>query len=255
MIKTLIIEDEKAAEDQLRRIIGQHFPAIEVIGCIDSIENSIEWFTKNKEPDLILMDIQLADGLSFEIFNHVDFKCPVIFTTAYEEYTLKAFKVNSIDYILKPVNKESLGFAVEKYKKFFQNHDTGNEFKSNIEAAMKMLVSEHKKRFVVTAGKHIKSIETKDIICFYSLEKATFLMDIEERSYDINYFLGQLEEILNPSKFFRINRKYIINIDYILDMVYYSKRKIRIRMKGLDDEEIFVSRNRVKDFRYWLEKG
>lgn len=255
MIKTLIIEDEKAAEEQLRRIIEQHFPEIKVMDCIDSIENTIQWFAKNQEPELILMDIQLADGLSFEIFNHVNFSCPVIFTTAYEEYTLKAFKVNSIDYILKPVNKESLEFALEKYKKFSPSYNSGTELKNNIEEAIKMLVSGHKKRFVVTAGKQIKSIETKNIICFYSLEKATFLMDTEKRSYDINYFLGQLEKILNPSKFFRVNRKYMINIDHILDMVYYSKRKIRIRMKGLDEEEIFVSRNRINDFKNWLEKG
>jgi DNA-binding LytR/AlgR family response regulator len=256
MIKALIIEDEKLAAEHLQNIIGQSNHDIEIIKVIDSIEQSIHWFRLNPNPDLIFLDIQLSDGLSFEIFNHVLVSCPVIFTTAYEEYAIRAFKVNSVDYLLKPVRIEDLISALDKLKSWGDNFTEQNEpaLKFKIDQMMQMLTNSYKRRFVVNAGPHLRSVETEKIQCFYSLEKSTFLMEENGKAFDINYSLEQLEKLLDPQLFFRISRKYIVNIKAIKDMIVISSSRLKLKISGSSDDDILVSQGRLKEFKNWLER-
>ncbi|MCD6567071.1 MAG: response regulator transcription factor [Bacteroidales bacterium] len=255
MINALIIEDEKPAAEHLQKLINSIGFEIHVKGIIGSVKGTADWLNANPHPDLIFMDIQLSDGLSFEIFDYVKITCPVIFTTAYEEYAIKAFKVNSIDYLLKPVSVESLSFSVEKFlsqnrQKINQNSDL---FHYQVEQVMQLLTKRFKARFVVNAGVHIKSVIIEKVNCFYSLEKATYLLDNKGRSYDINYILDQLEQLTDPDIFFRINRKYLVNRNTITDIISYSSTKLKIKINHISDDDIFVSRSRTKDFKLWLD--
>ncbi|MBN1819089.1 MAG: response regulator transcription factor [Prolixibacteraceae bacterium] len=256
MIKALVVEDEKPAADHLLKLINSSEFDIQCVDVLRSVKSATDWFKKNQQPDLIFMDIQLSDGLSFEIFERTKITCPVIFTTAFEEYAIKAFKVNSIDYLLKPVSSESLLFALKKFSsQYWQKRDiTAELFSYRVDKVMQLLTRQYKSRFVVNAGVHIRSIETDNIICFYSLEKTTFLFDQTGQSYDINYSLEQLENLNNPNQFFRINRKYIVNRSSIKDIVSYSTNKLKVSIDKISDTETFVSRSRLKDFRSWLEK-
>lgn len=256
MIKALIIEDEQLAVDYLKTAIRQVRPDIEIIGILDSVESAVAWFKNNASPDLIFLDIQLSDGLSFEIFSHVDIKCPIIFTTAYEEYAIKAFKVNSIDYLLKPIRNEELLKAIDKYINLTKTDSV--EFVKGLQVKVdymtKMLANQYKARFIVNAGLHIKTIESVKINCFYSLAKGTFLQDENGKSYDIDYSLEQLETLLDPSQFFRISRQYIVNINAIKDIIAYSGRRYKIKLLNSSDEDILVSRAKVSEFRTWLDR-
>ncbi len=255
MINALIIEDEKPAAEHLLKLIKSCGHEIRVEGIIDSVSGTVNWFNKNRQPDLVFMDIQLSDGLSFEIFDYVKIGCPVIFTTAYEEYAIKAFKVNSIDYLLKPVNNDGLAFAIKKFLSHGRqtNNSYGDLFDYQVGQVMQLLTKRYKSRFVVNAGAHIHSLEVEKITCFYSLEKATYLLDNKGRSYDINYILDQLEQLTDPDIFFRINRKYIVNRNTITDIISYSATKLKIKINHISDDDIFVSRSRTKDFRLWLD--
>lgn len=255
MINALIIEDEKPAAEHLLKLINSCSYEIRVEGIIDSVSGTVNWFNKNRQPDLVFMDIQLSDGLSFEIFDYVKIECPVIFTTAYEEYAIKAFKVNSIDYLLKPVNDDGLTFAIEKFlsQSGQINNFYGDLFDYQVGQVMQLLTKRHKSRFVVNAGAHIHSLAVEKITCFYSLEKATYLLDNKGRSYDINYTLEQLEQLTNPDIFFRINRKYLVNRNTITDIISFSGTKLKIKINHIRDNDIFVSRSRTKDFRLWLD--
>lgn len=248
MIKALIIEDEKLAAEHLVTLINQVDSSIEIVKVIDSIEGAITWFKVHDLPNLIFLDIQLSDGLSFEIFNHVDISCPIIFTTAYEEYAIKAFKVNSIDYLLKPLRVEELSFAIEKFKTIPTDH----AFKYKLDQMMKMMTNSYKARFIVSAGLHLRSIETDKINCFYSLGKGTFLMDENGKSCDVDYSLEQLEKLLDPQIFFRISRQYIVNISAIKDIIVYSGRRLKLKITNSNDDDILVSRNRINEFKEWL---
>ncbi len=255
MINALIIEDEKPAAEYLQRLINSYSYKITIGAVIDSVKGAVEWFNTNPQPDLVFMDIQLSDGLSFEIFDFVPVMCPVIFTTAYEEYAIKAFKVNSIDYLLKPVKAESLLFAIEKFLSQTNSKlkPDGNLFQYQVGQVMQLLTQRFKSRFVVNAGVHIRSIETANIACFYSLHKNTFLLENSEKLYDINYSLEQLEQLTNPDLFFRINRKYLVNRNGITDIISFSANKLKIKIIHVKDDDTFVSRSRLKDFKQWLE--
>jgi two-component system response regulator LytT len=258
MINTLIIEDEKPALDHLLKIIRNSRYEMNIVGTINSVKKAVEWFRSHPAPDLLLLDIQLNDGLSFEIFNHVRLTCPIIFTTAYEEYALKAFKLNSIDYLLKPVSPEDFTHAMEQYlgNTHSRTH-TATEIGHldyRIMKVMHMLTSRYKSRFVVNVGAHIRSVEVEKISCFFSLEKDTYLVDDSGRTCDIGYSLDQLESLLDPSLFFRINRKYIINLNSIKDIINYSNRRLQLTLKHPVEDELIVSRTRVKEFREWLEQ-
>jgi len=257
MIKTLIIEDEKHAVDHLKELITRSKFNFTIIGTLNSVGSAIEWFINNDIPDLVFLDIQLSDGISFELFSHVKINCPIIFTTAYQEYAIKAFKVNTIDYLLKPILKEDFDLAIKQYftkTKLFEKSAKDQEFDFKIDNLMNALTKQFKSRFVVNIGLHIKSIEVAEISCFKSIEGDTFLIDNQGKSYDINYSLDQLENLLDPQNFFRINRKFIININAIIDIITYSITKLKVNLKNIKDDELTVSRNRIKEFRAWLEK-
>ncbi len=246
----IIIEDEKIAASRLKELIKRYDEEIEILGVIQTVQESVAWFEKRISLDLIFMDIQLADGLSFEIFEKTIVEAPVIFTTAYDEYALKAFKVNSIDYLLKPIDFEELCKAIEKYKtniKALQN--SSHVF----DAVLKQLTNEYKEKFVVKVGEHIRVIMAENIQFFSAIEKSTFLQTDSERDYPINYTLEQLEELLDPKKFFRISRKYIIAFNAIKDIISFSNSRLQIKTKNNKVDDLIVSRERVKIFKSWLE--
>jgi DNA-binding LytR/AlgR family response regulator len=256
MYKALVIEDEKPAAEHLQRLIYQLDTKIEIIQIISSIDEAIAWFNNNSMPDLIFLDIQLSDGLSFEIFNHCNITCPIIFTTAYEEYAIKAFKVNSIDYLLKPINIRDLNYAVYQFTSSGKNFRETNDqtLRLKIDQVMQMLTQNYKTRFVVNAGLHIKSVDAGKINLFYSLEKSTYILDNTGKSYDISYSLEQVENLVDPGQFFRISRKYIVNIKAIADIISYSGSSLKLTIDKSTDDNILVSRSKLAEFRRWLER-
>lgn len=254
--KILIIEDEKPAAAHLQRLIGQVDTGIEIIATLTSVDESLQWFNNHPCPDLLFLDVQLSDGLCFEIFSHFPVTCPVIFTTAYEAYAIRAFKVNSIDYLLKPVGIEDLRYALGKFTSL-QNSlkpQSDPDMPYRVDEVMKLLTRRYKSRFVVNAGYHIRSLETEQVNLFYSLGKATFLLDASGRSYDIDYSLEQVENLVDPEVFFRISRKHIVNIKAITEIVTWSNARLKLHVAGTIDNDILVSRRRMAEFRKWLDQ-
>ena len=256
MYRAVIIEDERPAAEYLQRLISQVDEKIEIIKTISSVGEALSWFNHNPAPDLIFLDIQLSDGLSFEIFNHINIPCPIIFTTAYEEYAVKAFKFNSIDYLLKPISINDLKYAIGKFVSIRNNFkDSYNQaLRYKVDQVMKLLTNNYKSRFIVNVGMHIKSIETDKINLFYSLEKSTFILDSTGRTFDINYSLEQIEKLIDPKQFFRISRKYIVNINAISDIISYTSSRLKLKIADLKDDDILVSRSKLTEFRKWLER-
>ena len=253
-IRALIVEDEKPAAEHLEKLLRECDYEFTVLHRTDSITQTMEWLRGHPSPDLIFLDIQLADGLSFDIFRQVPINCPVIFTTAYKEYAIRAFKLNSIDYLLKPVGREELNFALEKYNRQTQTEASQKPLSDKVEALLRMLNHPYKSRFTVHVGPRIKFIETGEIRYFYSLEKSSFLYASSGKSYDIPYSLDQLESQLDPSQFFRISRKYIVNISAIQEIISYSSSRLKLLLKDVKQEDILVSRRRINEFKDWLEK-
>jgi len=249
----LIVEDEPQAASRLSKILKELRPDVKIVGSIDSVKSAVKWITENPSPELIFMDIQLADGLSFEIFEKVEIKAPVIFTTAYNEYALKAFKVNSIDYILKPLDKEEVAAAFRKYENLTGQAQSQSKMIESIGAAMQMLTKKYKERFVIKVGEHLRSIEVSDVLYFYSLEKATFAVTSDGRKHVLDFTLDQLAELIDPVKFFRINRKYIVSVSSIKDMISHTNSRLKLILKSSDDEDVIVARERVQEFKDWLD--
>ncbi len=249
----LIIEDEPQAAERIESLIHAARPGCTVAAKLDSVRRAVAWLKANPAPDIIFMDIQLADGLSFEIFGQATVTSPVIFTTAYNEYALKAFKVNSIDYLLKPVDKDELLAAFRKFDSLVNQSTPGNKVMESIEYAMQMLTKKYKERFILKVGEHLKSVEVKDILFFYSLDKATFAHTIDGRKHILDFTLDQLEGLLSPDRFFRINRKYIVASDAIQDMISYTNSRLKLVLKSSDDD-IIVARERVQEFKDWLDR-
>ncbi|MBT8288458.1 MAG: response regulator transcription factor [Flavobacteriaceae bacterium] len=251
-MRTIIIEDEKPSARRLQRMLDALH--VEVETMLHSVEEALEWFQLNEQPDLIFLDIQLSDGLSFEIFETIEISSAVIFTTAYDAYALQAFKLNSIDYLLKPIDTEELKSAVNKFKQRMPGADSQildlNEIK-------KLLISpaeeDFKKRFSIKVGQHIKLIHTADIECFYSENKGTYLFTKDGRNYLLDTTLDALDNELDPKIFYRVNRKYFININAIQDMISYTNSRIQIKLKRYNEQDVIVARERVKDFKNWLE--
>ncbi|MCF8358002.1 MAG: LytTR family DNA-binding domain-containing protein [Prolixibacteraceae bacterium] len=250
-MKVLIVEDEPLAATQLTMLISEVKPAAEIMGICDTVESTIKWLEENPTPDLAFFDIQLGDDLSFEIFNRRQLTVPVIFTTAYNEYALQAFKTNSIDYLLKPIDKTELRTAIEKFEKYHLTKQIPpaliNAIRDSIEA------KEYKKRFLVKIGTHLKIIITNDIIYFYSFQKGTFLKLNDGRNYLVEQTLENLENLLDPEKFFRINRKYIVALNAITDVVAYSNSRLKLKVKNQEEDDFLVAREKVKTFKEWLE--
>jgi DNA-binding LytR/AlgR family response regulator len=253
-MRILIIEDEPQAAQRLSTLVNELVPGADIVATVDSVKKSVEWLLKNNQPDLILMDIQLADGLSFEIFQNVDVKSPVIFTTAYDEYALKAFKVNSIDYILKPVDKEELRNAIEKLRGLKKSDADSQIALQNIQEAVRLLTKKFKTRFVIKVGEHLRTVEVSAIRFFYSQEKTTFAVTDENRQYILDFTLEQLEDMLDPSDFFRINRKYFVSSNAIQDIINFSNSRLRLVLKASTDNDVIVARERVQEFKSWLDR-
>ena len=252
-MNVLIIEDEPFAQQELMRLLNSIDSTIRVMDCIDSVEESVKYLEEGKNPDLILMDIQLSDGLSFEIFDRVTVAPPVIFTTAFDEYAIKAFKVNSIDYLLKPIEEEDLAKAIEKFRKttssgggFFSRHQ--------LEEVLNLYRPAYKSRLVVKLGDKIRHIHANDIAYFFSEDKVSFLVTNDEKKYIINYSLEQIEKFMNPDNFYRLNRKYIANIEAIKTIDKYFNSRLKIGLKPEVEDDVLISRTRVSDFLNWLER-
>lgn len=253
MLKILIIEDEQPAAKRLWKLIAELEPDAILLDTIHSVEGSLEWLQQNPTPDMIFSDIQLSDGISFNIFKNTATHVPVIFTTAYDQYAIEAFKLNSIDYLLKPVKKTELEGAITKFKRTVK---TTLSPALDIESLLKIYstqTKEYKKRFVVRYGEHIKTISTEEIAYFYTEDKINFLTTYENRRFPIDFNLDALEGILNPSVFFRINRQFIISIHAITEMFAYSKSRVLIKLKPTCRHETIVSTERSADFKHWLD--
>ena len=253
MYKILIIEDEKPAADWLKQLIARLSQEIRILDVLDSVGGAVDWFSRHPVPDLVFMDIQLADGLSFEIFDKVKISCPVIFTTAYEEYAIRAFKVNSVDYLLKPIAFAELEVAFGKFVDHAQQQASPSVTIELLSKVKEMLRKQYKTRFVIKVGEHLKSIAVEDILFFYSLEKATFLCTSDFKTYLVDYSLDRINEMVDENSFFRINRKYILSNRSIADIIFYSNSRLKIKLKKPDEESIVVSRDKVAAFKEWLD--
>lgn len=250
-MKVLIIEDERPASQKLIRLLKEADSGVEVIDVLGSVEQSINWFFKNQSPELIFMDVQLEDGLCFEIFEKIRIEAPIIFTTAYDEYALKAFKVNSIDYLLKPVNPDELENALNKFKIV---HRTKQNY-SKYESAIRELPHQNKERFLIKIGEHYKSVPISDVSCFYSLERSVFLFSSSAKNYPIDYSLDKIEQLVDSKLYFRVSRNFIVNYYAIQDMISYSSNRIKIILANWKEkEDIVVSRERVSDFKKWMDR-
>jgi two-component system response regulator LytT len=251
-MNVIIIEDEKPSARRLQRMLNAIEIQTEIM--LHSVEESINWFQNNPHPDLIFLDIQLSDGLSFEIFDAVDIKSAVIFTTAYDEYALQAFKLNSIDYLLKPIDEEELQKAVEQYTaQKPKNSNVTLDFNDIKKLLVNPIEREYKKRFSVKVGQHIKLINVEDIECIYSENKGTYAYTIDGRNYLLDTTLDQLEEELEPHLFFRTSRKFYVNINAINDIISYTNSRLQIKLNRFKELDVIVARERVKDFKKWLE--
>ena len=252
---TIIIEDEKPAARLLQRKLEKINISVGVM--LHSVEEALDWFSKNEHPDLIFLDIQLSDGLSFEIFEKIDIKSAVIFTTAYDEYALKAFKLNSIDYLLKPIDEDDLEVAVLKFKDHFQIPKNENEtLQLDFEQIRKLLSNPFektfKKRFTVKIGQHLKVISTDEIECFFSENKGTYIHTFDNRNYLIDSTLEVLEQEVDAAAFYRISRKFIISLKAIKEIVVYSNSRLKIILPTYKEDEVIISREKVSDFKNWI---
>ena len=252
-MNVLIIEDEEQAAQRLENVIKQLEPTATILNKIDSVKQSVNWLNNNAAPDLVFMDIQLADGLSFRIFEQSEIKWPVIFTTAYDEYALRAFKVNSIDYLLKPIDKDELQAALRKFKDLAKQSNIPHVI-DNINEVVKMLTKRYKTRFVVKVGEHLRTIEANDIQYFYSKDKTTFCVTQSNRHIILDFSLEQLEEMIDPNRYYRINRKYLISSDSIEDIVSYMNSRLKLVLKVRHDDDLIVARERVQHFKDWLDR-
>src|SRR5687767_10057860 len=259
-MKVLIIEDEELAVKKLRKTLESVDSSAEVVGVADSIRSSVNWLEQNPSPDLILMDIELADGQSFEIFDKIEVKSTVIFTTSYDEHALKAFKVNSVDYLLKPVQKEELESALNKYRHLVNRFPPANEQQEfNIENLVKELQSklqpkEFRKRFLVKHAQKLVSIDVEEIAYFFSDGRLNFFKTFDNRKFVLDYTMDDLEEMLDPAKYFRISRSFYISVESVDQIHEYFGNRLLIYLKPAVDKEAVVSREKVSDFKKWMGK-
>ena len=257
-MKILIVEDEELAVKKLQKTLHSVEPDANVVGITDSIKSTVEWLQENEKPDLILMDIELADGQSFEIFNLTEVKSPVVFTTSYDEYALKAFKVNSIDYLLKPVQKEELEKSLQKFRNlaFMQNENKDGISMENIikELQQKLLPKEYRKRFLVKNGQKLVSIEVDDIRYFFSDGRLNFFKTTDNKKFVVDYTMDELEDMLDPEKYFRTSRSFYVSINSIEKIDDYFGNRLILQLKPSIDKEALVSREKVTDFKKWMGK-
>ncbi|HEX2846805.1 MAG TPA: LytTR family DNA-binding domain-containing protein [Chitinophagaceae bacterium] len=259
-MKVLIVEDEELAVKKLVKTLAAVDPDAEVVGVADSIMATVKWINSNPLPDLILMDIELSDGQSFEIFNRVSIKCPVIFTTSYDEYALKAFKVNSVDYLLKPIQKEDLESALEKMHQLKSMYkQSGSKADMNIESLVKELqeklqLKEYRKRFLVRHAQKLVSVDTDEIAYFFSDGRLNFFKTHDNKKFVVDYTMDELEEMLDPRKYFRISRSFYISVDSVEQIHDYFGNRLLLHLRPAVEKESIVSREKVTEFKRWMGK-
>lgn len=246
-MRYIILEDEKISANRLKALIKEIRGDYQCILTMDSVESAVISLPALKV-DLVFMDIQLADGNSFDIFDQITLEVPIIFTTAYDEYALKAFKANSVDYLLKPIDPEGLTRAIEKFEKHKVKDDL------EISQLIKSMAPQGKERFVVKIGEHLKTVETKNTQLIYSHDKGTYLFTKDGRKFLVDYTMDKVETLLSPDSFFRISRKYLINIDSIKDIIAFTNSRLEIVIDQFDEEQVIVARERVNDFKAWLDR-
>lgn len=254
-MNVLIIEDEYPAAERLQQLLSRLEEPINAIEVLDSVEIAVRWFAENPAPDLILSDIQLSDGLSFEIYEKVVIESPIIFTTSYDEYAIQAFKVKSIDYLLKPIKFEELETAIAKYKQY-KNEFTAEENASKIERLLDNLQHtgrRHKKRFLVKKGEQLVPISDDEIAYFYTENELVYLFTPEGKKYVVDYTLEQLDGLVDTEKFFRINRQYLIHLEAIRQIHTYFNSRLKLNLQPDPDDEVIVSKGKAKAFKMWLE--
>jgi len=250
-MKVLLIEDEQLAAERLTRLLQEIDPNIEIVSVLESVEDSVNWITENQSPELIFMDIQLDDGISFEIFDEVKIESPIIFTTAFDDYAIRAFKVNSVDYLLKPIEQEALRTAIKKFKNLYAQKQNLEE---KVAKVIEQLSKTYKSRFFIKVGNRYQSVQTTQICCFFVEERNTFLKTGAGKNYDLDYSLDQLEKMVDPELFFRVNRNYLVNINCINEIISYSTSRLKLKLTADTSEEVIVSRDKVSAFKSWMDK-
>jgi two-component system LytT family response regulator len=254
-MKVLIIEDEAPAVDRLQKLLLEAAPTAQVAGITSSISGSVQWLQTHPAPDLILMDIELSDGQSFEIFQQTKITSPVIFTTSYDEFAIRAFKVNSIDYLLKPVTVEALRSGIEKISAFTKSFSATDAPQHRIEQLLQQLLKpppQYRDRFLVQVGPRYLSIETEDIAYFYFTNKTTYLKTGDGKKYIVDYTLDELQDLLPPHLFFRANRQYMLHIRAVHGMHQFFNNKLKLALKPAADAEVLVSKEKAPAFKKWM---
>jgi DNA-binding LytR/AlgR family response regulator len=252
-MKILIVEDEELAVKKLQKTLTIVDATAEVVGTTDSIQSTVHWLHKNPPPDLILMDIELADGQSFEIFNLAKVNSPVIFTTSYDEFALKAFKVNSVDYLLKPIQKEELEAALIKFNKLKTNVDLNIDSLVK-ELQQKLQPKEYRKRFLVKLGQKLISVDIGEIAYFYSDGRLNFFKTTDNKKFVVDYTMDELEEMLDPIHYFRISRSFYVSVNSIVKIEDYFGNRLVLGLKPEVEKEALVSREKVAEFKKWMGK-
>lgn len=246
----VIIEDERLSADKLIRMIGQYDPQIEVVASLDSVKKGVNWFRENSPPDLVFLDIQLSDGTAFDLLNQINQSPPIIFTTAYDQYAIKAFKFNSIDYLLKPLEQDGLQQALDKFKRTDQVETPSQQSFGKVD---QLINGEFKKRFLIKVGDQYQSIEVTNAAYFMYDDGLTYLFDKEGNKWPMDQSLDHLENMLHPLEFFRINRKFLISLGAISQIHSYFNSRLLLKLKHETNEEVIVSRDRVGDFKRWMD--
>ncbi|MDB4584702.1 LytTR family DNA-binding domain-containing protein [Draconibacterium sp.] len=250
-MKVIIIEDEHFAAEKLVQLLLKTESQIEILAILESVEDSINWISSNPPPDLIFMDIQLDDGISFEIFDAVKIEIPIIFTTAFDEYAIRAFKVNSVDYLLKPIEQEALKTALEKFRKLYAEN---RNFEEKVSKVIEQISKKYKSRFFIKVGNRFQSVQVNEICCFFVEERNTFLKTIKGKTCDLDYSLEQLQKMTDPAQFFRVNRNFLVNINCISEIVSYSTSRLKIKLENNLEDGVIVSRDKVSEFKGWMDR-
>lgn len=250
-MKAVIVEDEQIASSRLKGLIEELAPDITVVKILSSVESGKDWFLKSEAPDLIFLDIQLNDGYGFDVLDELENHPPVIFTTAYNEYAIRSFKYNGLDYLLKPIDKKDLKRALDKYR--LSPYNSSEIHVSQIGDLKKLLVKEYKRRFIVKVGNHFSSFDVDNIFFFKSHNGIIHLYTSNGKCYPVEYSLDQLEEILNPIDFFRINRQYVISLNSVMEIHHYFNSRLLLKLTPFETEKVIVSRERCTAFKKWLD--
>jgi len=251
-LRAVIIEDESIASRRLANLIAELAPEMKIVGQLTSVENGLSWFKNNPLPKLIFLDIQLNDGYGFDILDSLENHPPVIFTTAFNEYAIRGFKYNGLDYLLKPIDKKDLQIALNKFRKG-NGQETQSIASEKLDQIKNLFSKEYKHRFMVKVGNQFKSFNVEEIAFFKSHEGLIYLYTHKGQSYPIEYSIDQLESILNPVQFFRINRKFMVSVKAVEEIHSYFNSRLLLKLMPKEDEQVIVSRERTSNFKRWLD--